>query len=133
MWAFGERCFKGSLSDVAATCNVSFCCDTWEEVPLMFDMLGDVSRKGDIWELWIVFQRIDSLIDGFQKCLSLSLWLMMLFFSEPLYFHVGETIVLATYGIFTVWNVMGSIDFIKIQTEVYLCKTSLHLFSLGGL
>ena len=37
-----------SLSDIAATCNVSCCCDTWEGIPSVFDMLGDISRKGGL-------------------------------------------------------------------------------------
>ena len=50
---------------------------------------------------------------------------------EPLYFFCG--------GNHSYWPLMecllfeiliGSIDFIKIQTEVYLSKTYLHLFSL---
>jgi len=48
MWTFGSL---SSLSDIAATCNVSCYCDTWKEAPSMYDMLGEISRKGDIWEL----------------------------------------------------------------------------------
>jgi len=34
-----------------STCNASCCCDTWEEVPSVFDMLGGIGRKDGIWEL----------------------------------------------------------------------------------
>jgi hypothetical protein len=48
MWGYGERCVRGSYSEVAATCVIS-CCDSLEEVALRFKILGDVSSEADTW------------------------------------------------------------------------------------